>query len=696
MSRNHVGKTFIEVIKMEFMLFVNSINIWAFIILWFAILVYFCSRLFLYSKFVLGDAFISQGIVTQSLLTGGIILGTILSSKERKEECDEAFSVIPYTHFYKIIAKIFLLMTVGMFIFATGSLAVFVVFSILKAAEPYYIPSGAYILLYWVIPFFISGLIGCILGQSVRFKMVYPLVIFISVLLGPLVPKLVSPFLLTESGSQYQIYMLFNLGDLNLHAAISESLGYYLNKELWIARICEIMGVLLIILAVNTIKGRRKTIYKVVLVIIAITLIIAGIRGANRVVKLQNRYMRQTELIDYYSKNPEPDFGEELTAISSVYDITGYDVSIDDGLKLKICTEVMLNITDDKHPLVFTLFHGFEISKCTIDGRKEMFRVEGDALIVENIRYKTGNHILSLEYEGIPPINLYMASDKWILPGMFAWIPVEYVGKAMANEWDTLAMFNYPDRKKDVPIKVKYLGNNEVFCSLDRKTDNWEGISSGITLACGWFDEEKVGGISVVYPRIYPENAEQAASAMKGLIAVTNAASGELKDGAQSFNADKIFVFPSLLNSYTSSGLYFFKDHIIMCIFFDQGGSLIESMDGRNVVDSVTRTSAWNRVDREVIWIFEYSYLESLSIRNVINGEKIFIPSFDSLIQTIRDDEKRLDLADMAQKIKDHILTADDEKQISFFGEFLELINNGSNVGKITRVINEIIDGETE
>ena len=50
----------------------------------------------------------------------------------------------------------------------------------------------------------------------------------------------------------------------------------------------------------------------------------------------------------------------------------------------------------------------------------------------------------------------------------------------------------------------------------------------------------------------------------------------------------------------------------------------------------------------------------------------------------------------MAQKIKDHILTADDEKQISFFGEFLELINNGSNVGKITRVINEIIDGETE
>ncbi len=103
----------------------------------------------------------------------------------------------------------------------------------------------------------------------------------------------------------------------------------------------------------------------------------------------------------------------------------------------------MLNITDDKHPLVFTLFHGFEIPKCTIDGRKEMFRVEGDALIVENIRYKTGNHILSLEYEGIPPINLYMASDKWILPGMFAWIPVEYVGKAMANEWDTLAMFNY-------------------------------------------------------------------------------------------------------------------------------------------------------------------------------------------------------------------------------------------------------------
>ena len=38
---------------------------------------------------------------------------------------------------------------------------------------------------------------------------------------------------------------------------------------------------------------------------------------------------------------------------------------------------------------------------------------------------------------------------------------------------------------------------------------------------------------------------------------------------------------------------------------------------------------------------------------------------------------------------------ADVEKQIEFFRSFLELIDTGSNVGKITRVVNELLDSET-
>lgn len=695
MNRNHKQNTFLESIRIEFVLFVKSINVWAFLVLWFVVLVYFCSLLFTYFQFTLGDAFISQGLVTQSLLTGGIILGAVISSNERKEDCEEVFYVISRMHFHKILAKVVLLLSMSLFVFVTGTLTVFIVFHFLGAAEAYYIPSTAYILLYWVMPFFISGMIGCIIEQAVRSKMVYPIVIGISVLLGPLVPKLAEPFMLTGTGAQYQIYMLFNLGDLNLHATLNESYGYCLNKELWIARLSVLVGIFLMLPIINRYKRKGYKFIRNIVILVTVSLVFIGISVANRVVKLQNWYLRQAELIDYYSDNPEPDFGESINDISSAYDITGYDISIDDGLKLNICTDVGLDIKNKKSPLVFTLFHGFEIIKCTIDGKEEEYKVAGDALIVENTKEYEGKHLLRLEYKGIPPANLYKASNKWILPGMFAWVPVEYVGKAMANEWDTFAMFNYPDNKNDVPIKVEYIGNNEVFCSLDEKNDKWEGVSSGITLACGWLDEKKTGKISVVYPSLYPENVKQAGAAIDGLLAITSAASKELKGEDKCFEADKIFVFPSLLHSYSSSGLYFFRDHIVMCIFFDQGGSLIEAIDGRSVVDSVARTNEWNRVDRDVVWIFEYAYLESLCIRGIYNGEGLYIPPFESLIETIRDDEKRLDLANMAQRIHDYISVADAEKQIEFFRNFLELMDTGSNVGKITRVVNELLDSET-
>ena len=94
MNRNHKKNTFLESIRMEFVLFIKSMNVCAFLVLWFVVLVYFCSLLFTYSQFTLGDAFISQGLVTQALLTGGIILGAIISSNERKEDCEEVFCAI--------------------------------------------------------------------------------------------------------------------------------------------------------------------------------------------------------------------------------------------------------------------------------------------------------------------------------------------------------------------------------------------------------------------------------------------------------------------------------------------------------------------------------------------------------------------------------------------------------------------------
>ncbi|MBR4146031.1 MAG: hypothetical protein IKU06_11330 [Lachnospiraceae bacterium] len=681
MFRGKKRDPLLECIQKELLLFCKSKSMLFFGIAWGILLLLFCISVS--SSSLIGNALTTSGWVTQSLLTGGMTIGILRVSVERKEHCEELFLATSNSWINKIVAKIIVIIVVGILILFTGVISVFGIFIIRNAVLLYYLSTLAYIFLYWIIPFYIAGFIGTALGLIVRTKIVYLLMAILSFIIGPCISLAVEPFMLSRRGTLYEYYVMFNVGQLDPNGTISESFGYCLNIELWIMRLCVLFGVLMLLVGVAQTILRTNSSKRLVSVFLAIVLFVIGFTGTNKILKIQFERYRQSELIEYYKDNPEPVFGESEENPSSMYEIEGYKITIDDGLKLEISSLIEIYIKEDCSKLVFTLFHGFGVDSCQIDGKEYDYEVMGDALIIPIDSNIWGHRKLNLTYKGLPPGNLYKASDKWILPGMFAWIPIEYIGKAMENEMDSLALFSYPDKKNTVPITVEYLGSNKVHCSLEEKTSNyWEGNSTGITLVSGWFEEIDIDGISMIYPSLYPENQKQALNLMKKLQEICPFISVDLLNEPFSFDLDKIFIIPSILYTNIDTGMYFFGDHVVVCIYYDRGGYLIEKMDGIDTIAGLVRTSGWADTDKDMIMIFEYAYIKRLYDMGVYKSTEI--PSLERLVYSLAEYERNYAASDLGSKILSYLNSTSYNEQMYFFRDYLKLINTGeANVENI-------------
>ncbi len=683
MRKKTVGKHIYTDVQLELKLLYRSISFWVLAVIWFVLLTLFIISV--PSAWRTGNAFTTSGWVTQVMITGGIFLGIIRSSTERKEYCEEIYYTVYNAALYRYVSKIIVIFIMGIFILISGSITVFLSFFLHDVVGAYYLPSMAYIALYWVIPFAISGIMGLFIGVAANTKAVYPLAFMLSIALGPLVPKLAEPLMLGGGGILSQYYNMFNVGQMDPNSMISESYGYCLNTELWIARLCILSGA--VILFVNrAVVEKRKKILKISLILISLILIASGYIGANCIFKIQYNKCQDAELIAYYRENPEPEFSEVND--DDVYEIEGYDIILDDGLSFEISADIEVNIWNASKPMVFTLFHGFVINECNIDGHECEYETQGDALIIHNKGSYTGDHVLHLTYKGRPPLNLYKASDKWVLPGIFAWIPEEYVGKALEAETMATALFNYPAGKKDTLFKLKYLGKNDVFCSLNRTNKNyWEGISSGITICSGWFDEKDEDGISVIYPILYPENVGQAVNLMQNLNSSVPIIYKEMLGETVDVSVKKIFVFPSILQNNLGEGIYILNDHVILCIYMDNGGYLIEEADGVSLLDFILKTDGWDDSDYYFKQIFEYMYLDNLISRGVSKSKQGL--SFESIIDYIGNDKKSL--AEAAVRAYQFQKSLDTEEQVAFFKRFLNLLNKGVSSKESVAALESII-----
>lgn len=670
-----------ECIGTETVLFFRSRYKWFIGGMWVVLMILFSISAF--ECGVIGDGMTSSGWVTQGLLTMGMMLGVLCSSEERKTDCEEVILSEGKAYRNTVIAKAVLVLMIGLLFMVTGIGLVFCIFLIRKAAACYYLPTAAYIVLYWILPFIISGVLGCVLGITVRTKTVYVLAVIFSIMLGPCIPFLLSELMFSRKGSLYELFVMFNVGQLETDEVMSEAFGYCLNPELWGARLC-ILGAFIILLAtVAEKKLLKRRAYLSVALIFSIMLFGIGTIVNNQMVRTQVERYRQKELLDYYSESRDTEPAGMMVNGTESYKILGYVIRVDDGLKLKITTEVDVDIRNESEAMVFSLFHDFDVYTCRIDNEICDFDRNSDSLTVWTNGKFSGRHKLEVKYEGVPPLNLYKAGNKWILPGMFVWIPVEYVGEITWDNADPMSLFRYPDNKENVPISVDYLGNNAVHCSLKMSENgHWEGYSSGVTLATGWFEEKSIEDINVIYPSIYPENLSQALKYLRNLQAFIPVISEEMTEERINVEPDKVFVIPSIVYTHFSSGTCFFSDHVVVCLDSDRGGYLLEQNDARTVLNGFLRTPEWQSADSHLADFFIYGYIDSLAKRGKYAFE--LLPSLKRLTDSIANYEKNYEMAELGRKIQDYIDNNGEKEQTEFFRGFIRLLNDGNaSVGTV-------------
>lgn len=679
MEHEEIGTPFGEALRIEFLVFLRSMSFKLLMVFWFVILTFFCITVL--SNSIIGNAFSTSGIITQALITGGITLGAIIASEERRNRCDEMLSSIEGTYRCKILAKVVFLVIVGFFIMMSAVLTVFILFFFLKAEPVYYASSAAFMALYWIIPFLTAGMFGCFCSFMIHTRAVYVVTTILSLVLGPILPEILAPLFMGGWASLDRYLLLFNMGPIDLHSPMSESYGYCLNPEVWTARVCILTGACFLVMSMMTDRHRERSVKRLAGYVAAVTVLFFGFVLSQYVYMIQSPTYRFDELITYYKNNPEPDFERAEYAVSDVYEIASYRIRLDDGLKLKIKADIDIEVRDGEKKLIFTLFHGFVVNECSIDGTACNYETAGDALMIENHQGGTGHHILTLCYEGLPPGNLYKAGNKWVLPGMFAWIPVEYVGKTMKNETLATELFNYPGDKKAVPMQVEYTGNHEVFCSLEGEDDFWSGCSNGITIACGWFGEKTVDGISVVYPLLSSRNPEQAATLMKGINELLPVLYDEMMVEHRVRENDKVFIFPSIYSQGMNDGVYFIDDHVILCLYYDQKGNLIENMNVMNIIEGAFRSDGWTIRGQDylreyVVALFKAAYSDSLYYRGKNDYENIVFLNSGNEIARLKESAGDVDFTKMARFIDDIVSKGMEEEQLEMLRKYRDLLDN--------------------
>lgn len=682
--------SFIECLCSEMKYLFRGKGLLLIVLAWFILLVLFCMAVISVPTHI-GDSFTTSGWVTQILIFGGMSIGALLASRDHRSRCEETLIAIPKVYKCKMFSRMLILLIITLVLDITAVLSVFLVFWIKGAPGIYYWGSAAYITLYWTSPFMISGMMGLFLGQTMRSKFIYVLMVLISLILGPLIPLAVSSMALSGHGQLFEYYMLFTIGQLDPNGAVYEAYGYSLNNELWLMRFFQVSAVvLLLIYASLKHDGRRKKVLRTCMWIVAIFLWGFSVWGTNRVSHIQLERYRYNELNEYYINNPE--VSGTLTDKDHVtdgqddaglpYTIEEYRINIDDGSCLYIETEIscIFNNTDK---IILSLFHGFEVKNCSIDGMKMRYEQVGDSVIIHNDGIYSGIHSVLMEYSGLPPANLYKDEDKWILPAGFAWIPVEHIGKVMENETNINAYFSYPRNKKDVPISVRYNGNNTVYCSLNDMDENyWTGDSSGATLFCGWFDSFKYGSAEFIYPAMCPENPDHAQVFYDRIKESYPIITEELLGERRILLADKVFITASLLYLHAEGRLFIYNDHIIACLTEDYTGRIIENMSGLDTVRAIVQSPGWQEIGQDYIYLFLDGYMESLYKRG-----KYTYNDYVPLSRLINNAEEtgNNELADICKDVQKLIDSGDSNKQISFFHDYLELLNAGTMNGREIR-----------
>jgi len=480
-----------------------SRTIWTWVVLVLALInvwILFQGRL---QSFDPGGALIASAFIIQGGIFVSLILGFTLIKEEAVCSAEEVFFALPGAHAAKMWAKCLTLLTVIAVFIVLSVLVLYTLFAFYGVPLIFHWKALPYLLLYWGIPFWVSGIIGMFAGKVFKSRLVYLFFVLIWLLIGPL-NMYVFKFLMSISHIDLNdIADFMNLGQTDPNTTYDPVYGLpmeiqrWLQKGIWVLNITAIFISSLILRGRN--RSRRLTVTVICLLLFNIPLLY-GYTSEGQVVrtKYEATAVRVYDF-DYYKDHQTQEKDGEST-----FAITAYDIDLHSYRNLKANVKMTISTLTPVDKLFFTLYHDLKIKMVTDGCHKLLSYTQADdqveVLLTEPVQ-KDKQIEIEFSYEGTSSPYFYANEQAVLLPAYFPWLPAAGAYQAMIPEGSGVVKYpHYP--QNPALYTLCYTGPEPMFTNLSPAGEQlWRGEApKGITLAAGMLTESKIGAASIFYP----------------------------------------------------------------------------------------------------------------------------------------------------------------------------------------------------
>ncbi|PKM47540.1 MAG: hypothetical protein CVV03_02680 [Firmicutes bacterium HGW-Firmicutes-8] len=614
--------------KIELVLLVRNFWTWIFLLLALvSVGLQFNSRLQLFDP---GGALISTAFIIQGGIFVSMILGLSLVQRESVTSSNEMFYVLPNGYSSKIVGKCLALLT---------AIIVFIILSVMilyflfwKFGVPYlfYWKSFIYLSLYWGTSFWISGIIGMIIGSYVKSRIAYPLLVFIWIFIGPLNSPVIKNFMAIFNTDLTPIGNFINLGQTDPYTPYDPVYGLPMEIHRWLQKGIWVISVTFIFLTITVLKSYRKPVFTV--------LILSGLLILN--LPLVLLFNKEEQVIrtgyeanavrnydrNYYTQNTKPSFEN-----SDSFIIESYEIDLKSFRNVTAQVKIKGKPIRTTEKLIFTLYHQLRIKSVTDENNVELsFKQVGDQILVSfPVPLKSNEHTtIVFNYEGISSPYFYANDQAVMLPAYFPWLPISGSYQAMKAEGSELIRYPLYPRNPTKYI-LRYSGPEPLFTNLQKKnTSVWTGqVPNGISLVAGMMTETRVGQTKVCYPVSLYKMIDTTPLYLKKVQNIAKNVNTDLNI-QKSFDVSRIFFLsvPDESNLIPSN-IWNLEDHLIIGInqMYNEGDLLNYDI---TIVPAILSSLVKNhnminqREEIKSLFIASYAYWYGLKHNSSIENER--------------------------------------------------------------------------
>jgi hypothetical protein len=604
----------INSLKIDLLGFTRSKLTWIFLIISILLTGYgFYSRL----PFDPGRALTSSAFVIQSGIFVTMILGYSLVRREIDHNCSEVFYTIAKGLKYKLIGKILTLLTLALLFSLVSTLTLFF-FYFPETPIVFYKLALIYLFLYWVIPFFISGIIGMVVSYFIQTRLAYIILTIICILIAPL-----NFSIFREIGFIFKLDLVsvahfLNLGQTDPNNTFDAvyglplETGRWMKQGIWLVLVLFILGISYLIRYKN-----KKFIYSKITILFIVTALFLA--------PLITKFLEEDQIIithpahglqnvhrldaDYYG-------GLKTIDIPQNFEIKEYDIDLKSNRRLEANVRITLKLNENTSNLFFTLYHQFKIKNISINNEKLIFHRRGDSIEIDLKQSFNKNEIINLtfNYEGISS-PIYFANEQAILlPSNFPWLPFGGGDNAMTMRESLVRNDLSPDH--NIHYTLRYNDDNPIFTNLEKKEGEgvWKGnLPDGLTVTSGMLKQEKVNGSLVVYPISLFNSAKKIPEFIEEVEDIESNLVRDLKL-QQKPNVTNKYFFLSIPGEspYFYSNQWDFSDHKIIGIdqsYNEEGVLTYSNLLVPSTLHALIRNKDIIKIqDQEIVTIFLYAY----------------------------------------------------------------------------------------